>query len=165
MSCPFVWLSPTFSSVSLHLFLISHLEFLCFRFFPYPAFLAPPTVSTWFQVPTLLLGTVICLRSSQPLQVYVIAFWMAHYLSRTPKRTKLWSSNPLISRFHKGVLRKKDREALRDQSDAPPPCRSYHNAEGAKKFRGTCSLKGTECDPELIAPSRYEQFRRLNLNM
>ena len=92
-------------------------------------------------------GAFLFLCLSHPLQVLRISFWMAHYKSITPKRTKLWSSSPVIARFWKGGLRKAEMEILRAQNPTLPPCKQYTDSDGSKKFQGTASLKATQSWP------------------
>lgn len=81
-------------------------------------------------------------QSSQPMalpsQVFRQNFWMAHFGSRTPKRSSVWSGSKLIQRLDLGVLKKSNRPKKLDVT------KTYYDKKGVKRFQGLSSLTQTQ---------------------
>lgn len=69
------------------------------------------------------------------LQVYHVAWWMAHYGAKSPKRTKMFSNNATVGKLCMGRLTKKQKEKLTLKTVS-------RSSNGG--YQGTKDLKSTQ---------------------
>lgn len=96
--------------------------------------LLPARIPTW-QVP---------LPSISPCggvpQVFNVAWWMRHFGSPTPKRSKAYSNSKVIGKLNQGRLKRAD-------AYVPPEDRTtdqYTDQAGRKRYKGSKKLKSSQ---------------------
>ncbi|CAE7499606.1 unnamed protein product [Symbiodinium necroappetens] len=81
-----------------------------------------------------------------PYAVSKTSFWMAHYMSQTPKRHWMYSNSCVVGRLNKGSLSVKKIPGRK-----PITVRRYKGKDGRTKYQGTKALQGTERYPVAFA--------------
>lgn len=75
-------------------------------------------------------------------QVWTIAWWMKLFGARSPKRHVGYSNSRAIVRLDVGQLKRSKEDRKSDTTV------SYRDSRGQKRFKGSKTLKATECMPQ-----------------
>lgn len=73
-------------------------------------------------------------------KLYRTGFWMKHFNSLSPKRTRLWSHSWGVSFFNRGKLGKKKGKCKGKTSTT----KIYFDKQGKKRFTAASGLKQTQ---------------------
>ena len=79
-------------------------------------------------------------------QVWSQRFWMLHYKSRSPKRTRLWSCSTAIRLFDLGPMTKQTLKA----GTKVKTTKKTISKSGRQQFTGSADLRGTQSWPQLM---------------
>lgn len=80
-----------------------------------------------------------CLSQHENNEVWRQAFWMLSYGSRSPKRTKCWSSSMAVGLMDKGPISKRQIKAC-----ATKTVDRWIDSKGRKCYKGNANLKVTQ---------------------
>ncbi|CAK9010992.1 unnamed protein product [Durusdinium trenchii] len=92
------------------------------------------------------------------IQVYDVAFWMAGFGAKTPKRSMLWSNSIGCMHFQTPKLSMKKAKLLKDVDFGEPVMKYVH--KGKKCWKGTRWLTATGIYTRLFGKHIVEVFKR-----